>query len=148
MCRLYRAMKCLISSDRLLTALGRLWEVSVGVEPGAVEVRDDEVWCEAGELQVFSEDHPGYLARGCVSSSDDPAHQVRLALHLLLLLLPAVLTLSSSLPPAARSSYGDIGRLHSPVMRGAENKVGVAGDELNIGMLGRTTATQYNSFQT
>ena len=145
MCRLYRAMKCLISSDRLLTALGRLWEVSVGVEPGAVEVRDDEVRGEAGELQVLSEDHPGYLARGCVSPSDDPALQLWLAL---LLLLPGELTLSSSLPPAARPSHGDVGRLHSPVVRGAENKVGVAGDELNIGMLGRTTATQYNSFQT
>ena len=146
MSRLYRAVKCLVGSHRLGAALSRLWEISVGVQPGAVEVTDDEVRGEAGELLVFSEDHPGYLGRVRVSPRDDPALQVSLAL--LLPLVPAELTLSSRLPPASGMSLRNIGWLHCAVVRCADNKVGVAGDELNMRVPGRTLARQCNSFQT
>ena len=146
MSRLYRAVKCSVSSDRLRVALSRLWEISVGVQPGAVEVRDDEVRGEAGQLQVFSEDHPGYLARVRVSACDDPATQVSVAL--LLSRAPPELTFSSGLSPTPGASHGNAGRLHCAVVRGADDEVGVAGDELNIRVPGRTSVSKYNSFQT
>ena len=143
MSRLYRAVKCSVSSDGLRVALSRLWEISVGVQPGAVEVRDDEVRGEAGQLQVFSEDHPGYLARVRVAPRDDLTLQLSLAV-----LLPPELTFSSGLSPTPGASHGNAGRLHCAVVRGADDEVGVAGDELNIRVPGRTSVSKYNSFQT
>ena len=67
------AVEGFVSSDRISVSLSRFWEISVWVQPGAMEETDDQVRPPPGELLVPLRHHPGYGGGGRVWTRDDLA---------------------------------------------------------------------------